>query len=169
MRPTISSVPRRLLILAALALAAAFLGYGLTRLAVRPPAAEHAASPAAQLAWLEREFRLTRAACEEIARLQAAYAPVCEQHCADIARAQAALRAARADSAPAAVVAAENELVRLKQVCADSTRAHLHAVAAQMPPAQAARFLDMMEPRIAHDDARQGAPAFSPAPAPAAP
>lgn len=147
-----------------LALVAGLLGYGLTRLAIRPPAPHEASAPEAQLAWLEREFALSSAACDEIKRLQLAYAPLCEQHCAAIVRAQAALKAAAGDAAGRA--AAQAELARLKRVCAESTRAHLEAVAAQMPPAQAARFLAMMEPRVAHRPERTGAPALAPSSAP---
>lgn len=157
-------MPRRTLIIAALVLVAALSGYGLTRLALRALEPDQASAPEAQLAWLEREFRLSFEACEEIKRLQLAYGPVCEKHCAAIARAQAALRAAGDD--PIARATAQAELIRLKQVCAYSTRAHLQAVAARMPPAQAKRFLSLMEPRVAHHDARDGAPALAPASAP---
>jgi hypothetical protein len=147
------------------ALAAGLLGYGLTRIAVRAPTPALAATPEAQLVWLEREFSLTRAACDEIKRLQLAYEPICEEHCSAIARAQTALKTALAADNATARAAAEAELARLKRVCADSTRAHLQAVAAQMPPAQGARFLALMEPRIAHGPDRTGAPALAPTPA----
>ncbi len=153
---------RRPLILIALALLAGLLGYGITRLAMRPPQPEIASSPEAQLAWLAREFSLSRSAGEEIARLQTAYEPICEAHCTAIARAQAALSLARHSQDSAGIAAAEAELARLKRVCADATRAHLEAVAAQMQPAQAARFLALMEPRIAHTGPREGAPALAP-------
>lgn len=155
---------RRPWLIFALALAAGLLGYGLTRLAVRAPAPDEAAAPEAQLAWLEREFSLTRDACDEIKRLQLAYEPVCVDHCAAIARAQAALKTALATDDASARAAAETELARLKRVCAESTRAHLQAVAAQMPPAQAVRFLALMEPRVAHHPDREGAPALAPSP-----
>jgi hypothetical protein len=132
--------------------------------ALPPPAV----GPEAKIDWLAREFSLSPAARTEIERLQLAYAPVCEGHCAAIAAAETALAAARAASDPAAHTAAEAELERLKRVCAEATRAHLEAVAAHMPPPQAARFLALMEPRIAHHGPRTGAPALAPTAAPAA-
>jgi hypothetical protein len=150
---------RRPLILLVLALAAGLLGYGLTRFVLRSPAAEADATHA-QLDWLAREFSLDVATRAEIARLQTAYEPVCETHCAAVARAQAALRAAGPE--PAVRAAAETELARLKQVCAEATRAHLREVAALMPPAEAKRFLAMMEPRVAHSDKRAGPPSLAP-------
>lgn len=149
---------RRSVIIVVLALFAGLFAYGLTRLAMRPPAV---AEPEAQLEWLAGEFGLDARAKAEVARLQEEYEPVCADHCAAIAHGRAALRDAGSD--PAARAAAEAELTRLKQVCADSTRAHLHAVAALMAPAQAARFLALMEPKVAHQDGRVGAPSLSPA------
>lgn len=157
---------RRALIIAALVLVAGLSGYGLTLLALRALEPAQASAPEAQLAWLEREFSLSSSACEEIKRLQLAYSPICAQHCAAIARAQKTLKTAVDDADPVARAAAEAELARLKQACADSTRAHLKAVASRMPPAQAERFLSLMEPRVAHHDARTGAPALAPASAP---
>lgn len=155
---------RRPVILAALALVAGLLGYGLTRLAMPAPEPAEASAPDAQFAWLKKEFAVSDTASAEIRRLQLAYAPICEDHCAAVVRAQAALRAAGDD--PAARAAASAELARLKTLCAEATRTHLQAVAAQMPPDQGARFLAMMESRIAHDDARGGAPALTPVSAP---
>ncbi len=145
--------------LAALALAAGLIAYAGTRLALRAPAPAEAASSAGQLTWLAREFRLTPAQTAEIDRLQTAYAPICAGHCIAIIDAQDAL--ASADT-PAGRADATAELARLKAVCAASTRAHLQSVAACMPPAQATRFLALMEPRVAHTDDRTGAPALSP-------
>lgn len=156
---------RRTLLLFALAVAAGLLGYGLTRLALRPPAFA-VDSTEAQLDWLAREFSLNAGARAEVARLQSAYEPVCENHCAAIARAQASLKTALAAGDASARAAAEAQLARLKQLCAESTQAHLRAVAAQMPPAQAARFLNLMQPRVAHAAERTGAPTLAPASAP---
>ncbi len=128
---------------------------------MRAPVDAETEATEAQLAWLAREFALSDSARAEIAKIQTAYEPVCERHCGAIVRAQTALRAASSD--PAARSAAEAELARLKQVCAESTQAHLHAIAALMAPAQASRFLALMEPRVAHRDERDGAPSLAPA------
>lgn len=141
-----------LLVLAALA-----LGYFTTARVLHSRLPADAPTPAAKLDWLAREFSLTAAQIAEISRLQADYAPVCADHCAAIVAAQETLAAA---TAPDARTAAEADLARLEQVCATATRAHLHAVAACMPPAQSARFLALMEPRVAHAPGRTGAPAL---------
>lgn len=141
-----------LLVLAALA-----LGYFTTARVLQSRLPSDAPTPAAKLDWLAREFSLTAAQIAEISRLQADYAPICADHCAAIVTAQETLAAA---ATPAARTAAEADLARLEQVCATATRAHLHSVAACMLPAQSARFLALMEPRVAHSPGRTGAPAL---------
>lgn len=150
---------RRLLILVPLVVAAGFLGYALTGLFTSPPPTAPAMID--QLAWLAREFRLTPAQAAEIARLQAAYDPICAAHCSAVAETRAAL--ARA-ATPEARGAAETELARLEKICAEATRAHLRRVAAALPADQSARFLEMMEPHIAHPADRAGAPALDGSP-----
>lgn len=140
------------------ALVAVGAGYWGTRLIMPLPEKEHMTAEA-KLDWLAEEFGLRPEAVSAISLLQKAYAPVCAQHCEDIARAQSALSSAGDDARARA--AAEAELERLKQVCAEATRAHLAAVASHMAPPQAARFLAMMEPRIAHHDRRTGAPGLT--------
>lgn len=151
---------RRLVWITALVVFAGLAAYFVTRRLMPPvpvaPTAE------AKLAWLGREFSLDAAQLARIDALQTAYAPVCEAHCAAIMEAQDTLAASGEDAARRA--AAEAELARLKKVCADATRAHLVAVAAVMPPAQASRFLALMEPRVAHTAHRDGAPSLSAAP-----
>jgi hypothetical protein len=82
---------------------------------------------------------------------------VCAGHCDDIARARASLDAAIDASTRTAAL---TELDRLKIICTEATRAHLQAVAACMAPDQGARFLALMEPRVAHGENQTGAPAF---------
>lgn len=143
--------------LALLVLAALALGYFTTARILRSSLPSDAPSPAAKLDWLAREFSLTPAQIAEISRLQADYAPICADHCAAIVTAQETLAAA---ATPASRAAAEAALARLKEVCATATRTHLHAVAGCMPPAESARFLALMEPRVAHASGRTGAPAL---------
>lgn len=133
-------------------------GYWGTRLAMPLPA-DGPMTAEAKIGWLAEEFRLKPDAAEAVRLLQKAYAPVCARHCEDIARARQALSAA-GDDLPARA-GAEAELERLKKVCGDATRAHLEAVASHMAPAQAARFLAMMEPRVAHHGHRAGPPGFT--------
>ncbi len=150
---------RRLVLIALLALVAGVLGYTVTRRMM--PAAPAAPSAEDKLVWLAREFELGPAQTAEIDRLQVAYEPICAAHCEAIIDAQSGLSAA---ATPTERAAAEAELEKLKRVCADATRAHLRAVAAVMAPEQGARFLEMMEPRVAHAPDQTGAPSLDAAP-----
>lgn len=153
---------RRSLAIAFLVLVAALAGYGITRLALRPLSPQTGLTTDAQLAWLEREFNLAPAAREEIRRLKADYAPICEGHCIAIGRAEAARKSALASGDPAALATADTELARLKEVCAEATLGHLRSIAAQMSPAQAHRFLAIMQARVSHHPGRTGAPDLAP-------
>lgn len=149
---------RAIALVAALALAGGALGYFATGRMLRP--ADAAVTDQAKLDWLEREFALSPDAVAAIRRVQADYAPVCANHCSAITAADRRLAAAP----PAERPAAEAELMRLREVCAIATRAHLESVAACMAPEQGRRFLAMMEPRVAHSPGRAGAPALDTAP-----
>jgi hypothetical protein len=154
-------VNRRVVIVALLALAAGLLAFAATSRFLSAKTDAPLANPEDRLAWLAREFHLTPGQAAAAERLQIAYAPVCEAHCAAIADAERALAEADDDSAR---VAARAELARLEKVCADATRAHLEAIAALMEPAQAVRFLALMEPRVNHASGRTGAPALDATP-----
>ncbi len=143
---------RHIGLLLALALVVGVLAYGITRWALPASAPE---GETANLDWLKKEFSLTPAQLKKVQQLHVDYAPVCAGHCAAIAEAEAALNKA---TSPEQLAAARAELQRLEKVCADSTRSHLSAVAAVMPPAEAGRFLALVEPKIAHSDGRTGAP-----------
>ncbi|MEO0055646.1 MAG: hypothetical protein RLZZ50_1593 [Verrucomicrobiota bacterium] len=144
-------IPFALILLAALA-----GGYVATSRALRAP---ESANTDQQLEWLTREFSLEPEAAAEVRRIQTEYGPICAKHCAAIAKAETALLAA---TAPEDRVFAERELERLRKVCADATLAHLRSVAARMPRSEGERFLRMMEPRVAHQTGRTGAPDLSP-------
>jgi len=131
-------------------------GYLATSHALRTP---QSITTEEKLEWLAREFSLDSRAVAEVRRIQTEYGPVCAKHCADIARAETALLAA---TAPEDRVFAERELELLRKVCADATLAHLRSVAARMPRSEGERFLRMMEPRVAHQTGRTGAPDLSP-------
>lgn len=147
------AVSRRLVLFLALLLLAGLAGYGLTRSFLPAPATD----AEARHRWLREEFGLNPAQTARIEALQVGYAPICAGHCAAIARARADLEVAPDATARAAALA---ELERLKTICAEATRAHLQAVAACMAPDEGARFLALMEPRVAHGDNRTGAPAL---------
>jgi hypothetical protein len=114
---------------ALIALAAAALAFGVTWLALRPSADTD------EIAWLRTEFNLTPVQVTAIQQLHDDYFPVCMAHCAAISK-------ARKQSAPPA------EIARLEAVCHDATLAHLQRVAAVMPPAEAARFLALVTPKV---------------------
>lgn len=111
-------------------------------------------SPETRLDWLAREFKLSPEAVSAIQRAQEDYAPICAEHCAAIADVEKRLAAAT----PTQRAQVEADLIRLRAVCATATRAHLETVAGCMPPDQGRRFLAMMEPRVAHEPGRIGAP-----------
>lgn len=150
---------RRFALIIVLALFAGVLAYTVTRRLL--PAAPTAPDAEAKLAWLAREFELNPDQAAEIDLLQVAYQPVCSAHCAAIFDAQARLAAATTPSEKADAMA---DLEQLKRICADATRDHLQTVAAVMVPAQATRFLALMESRVAHAPGQAGAPSLDAAP-----
>jgi hypothetical protein len=119
---------RALVFLLGLAVAATFAYFATQRLIGR--------GGEDQLTWLRREFKLTAAQTAAIERLQTAYAPVCAEHCRLIQEATT-----RATPVPA-------EIARLEQVCHEATLRHLREIAAVMAPAEARRFLALVEPKV---------------------
>jgi len=146
-------VSRPLVFFFALVLLAGLAGYGVTRHFLPAPVTD----AEARHRWLREEFDLDPAQAARIDALQSEYKPVCASHCAAIARTRDQLDAAiDATTRTAALI----ELDRLKVICTEATRAHLQAVAACMAPDQGARFLALMEPRVAHGENQTGAPAL---------
>ena len=108
-------------------------------------------APTGELTWLTSEFQLSPAQASRIQALHDAYTPVCAQHCASILDTKNRIENA---TSPDLKANAQTELQRLVATCHDSTQAHLHAVAAAMDPAQGARYLAMIGPRLsAHQHA----------------
>ena len=103
---------------------------------IAPPADE------GEQAWLQREFKLSPEQAVAVEKMQAAYQPVCAEHCRLIMAAHDRL-AAHPDEA-----AARQEIARLEQICHDATLQHLRDVAAQMSPEQGRRFLALVEPKV---------------------
>ncbi len=95
-----------------------------------------------QQAWLRREFKLNPAQTAAVEKMQAAYQPVCAEHCRLIIAARDRL-AASPNDAPA-----QQEVARLEDVCQEATLGHLRELAAQMPPNQGSRFLALVEPKV---------------------
>ncbi len=126
---------KRFLILIGLAVAVAAASFALTR-GLMPRGEED------QMTWLRREFKLTAGQAAAVEKMQAAYQPVCAEHCRLIMEARDRLAAAPNDAAVQA------EIVRLEQKCNEVTLEHLREVAAQMAPGQGRRFLTLVEPKV---------------------
>ena len=106
--------------------------------------------PEAEMEWLRREFALTEAQFEKIRALHAAYRPACDDMCRRIGEANAQLDRAVANNATLTpeVEAALRRASEVQQECRGAMLAHIYAVGAEMSPASASRYLEMMKPRI---------------------
>ncbi|MBK8475564.1 MAG: hypothetical protein IPL39_04435 [Opitutaceae bacterium] len=98
--------------------------------------------------WMRHEFCLGDVAYAEILRLHQEHSAVCAQHCEGVRAARTRLAEAQAGGDAAAVDAAVLELARTEAVCRASTEAYVRRVAAVMEPAQGARYLGMVLPRL---------------------
>lgn len=127
-----------------LAAVAAVLAFGVTYLALRPAAA----SEPDEMAWLQKEFRLTPSQAAAIEQLHTDYFPVCMDHCERIVQARKTL----ASASPTDLPGARAELARLEDVCRDATLAHLQRVAAVMSPGQGTRFLSLVGPKVSRQN-----------------
>jgi hypothetical protein len=130
-------------------LAAAATGFVCYRMSC--DAALHAAATKGDtMAWLRADFHLTDAQLAEVRKLQADYAPSCEEHCRRIQAARKALVASAAD--PSAQATAEQNLRELRAVCESALTRHVRQVAAVMSPDDGRRYLEMVLPKIANFD-----------------
>lgn len=106
--------------------------------------------PAGEIAWLAHEYRLTPPQTARIAALHAAYAPRCEAMCGRIEennrQLDALLTAGPARDAEIAVLLRDSAQIQVD--CRTEMLAYLRAVAAEMPPEQAARYLAAMKPHV---------------------
>ncbi|GAB1489977.1 hypothetical protein MASR2M8_24340 [Opitutaceae bacterium] len=124
-----------------IALLAGLTSFGLTRWIASQRA------PANEMAWLRKEFALSAAQADAIEKLHARYSPVCDEHCARVMAAQQ--RLAGLERGTPAHAEASAEMQRLTQICTESTRSHLEAVAALMDPRQGARYLELVGTKVA--------------------
>jgi hypothetical protein len=130
---------KRYLILIGLAVAVAAASFALTR-GLMPRGEED------QMTWLRREFKLTAGQAAAVEKMQAAYQPVCAEHCRLIMEARDRLAALASEAS--AKEAAQADLLRLERICHAATLEHLREVAAQMAPGQGRRFLTLVEPKV---------------------
>lgn len=135
---------KRYLMLLALAGAVAAVSFTLTRKLASP-------SEEDQSVWLQREFKLSPAQAAAVEKMQAAYQPVCAEHCRLIMETRDRLTASPGDAA------VQQDLARLELKCNEATLEHLRAVAAQMSPEQGHRFLALVEPKVSRHQ-HQGPP-----------
>ena len=136
--------------IAVLALLAAATGVFCYRLSA-DPVLHAAAAQGDALAWLRADFHLNDAQFDAIRKLHEAYAPSCAEHCRMIQEAAKA-REALQGADPVAVAAAERKLQELRAVCETAIARHVRQVAAEMSPADGARYLALVLPKIADFD-----------------
>jgi hypothetical protein len=137
---------------ALLAVAALATGFLCFRLGA-DPVLQAAVRQGDPMEWLRTDFHLDDAQFAAVKKLHEAYAPSCEEHCRliqEAARARAALRAAD----PAAIAAAEGKLQELRNLCETAITRHVRQVAAEMSPAEGARYLALVLPKISDFDHR---------------
>ncbi len=126
----------------------AFGAYGITRWAASCPATHKED----QLAWIQSEFHLSADQTAAIKILHDGYQPVCRDHCQQIHQARSGLAALKAGATLAETNAAQAELKRVETICREATRAHLERVAAVMAPAEGARFLALVLPKLSRSN-----------------
>ncbi|ATC64987.1 hypothetical protein CMV30_14000 [Nibricoccus aquaticus] len=100
--------------------------------------------------WLQTEFSLSNEQLAAIKNIRADYGPVCASHCSKLSTEKKRLanleKKHGRDSAD--YLAALAAFEALNRECAEATRKHLEAIAAQMPHDQGRRYLEMVGPKI---------------------
>ncbi|MGC4071048.1 MAG: hypothetical protein QM760_00710 [Nibricoccus sp.] len=100
--------------------------------------------------WLQTEFSLSNEQLAAIKKIRADYGPVCATHCSKLSVEKKRLadleKKHGRDSADYQTALAAFDA--LSRECAEATRKHLEAIAAQMPPEQGRRYLEMVGPKI---------------------
>lgn len=106
--------------------------------------------PDGQLEWLRREFKLNDAQFTKVKQLHEAYRPGCDQMCLRIAEANGEANALIASSKTMTpeIEAALKKCTALQNDCRQALLTHVYAVGAEMSPAEARRYIDMMTARI---------------------
>ena len=103
-------------------------------------------------AWLQQEFSLNAAQIAAIKKIRAEYEPTCATHCEKMtaARARLARFGNPPDTKAPGYASAKVEFDALAAECARATRQHVEAIAAQMDPEHARRYLELVGPKISH-------------------
>jgi hypothetical protein len=107
------------------------------------------ASPAPELAWLQKEFNLSAPELERITELHQGYLPRCEEMCRRIAEKNAEIKQALAEPEVATRLVEQKlaEAGQLRLQCQTNMLHHFIAVSRQMPPEQGRRYLAWIEER----------------------
>ena len=141
--------------LGALLIIAAAVGFITYRLSGNPDV-KAAVQNRDALEWLRADFDLSDAQFARIKELHESYSVVCAEHCLAIqraARARDQLAKATQTGSPA-LVAADQRLQELRQICETAIAAHVRECASHMSPASAERYLALVLPKIADFDHR---------------
>jgi hypothetical protein len=106
--------------------------------------------------WLRVEFNLDATQYAKIKQLHEAYSTVCEEHCRAIQVANREWNQLRADGSiePAVLAAAEQKVQALRLECETAIAAHVRHCASLMSPADGARYLALVLPKIRDFDHR---------------
>jgi hypothetical protein len=107
-------------------------------------------SPSGGLEWLRREFHLSDTQFKNIADLQAAYAPACNEMCSRImeANSKVSVLVAQNHAMTPELEASIQEANAVESNCRTQTLAHIYRVSAQMNPSDGQRYLRMMASRV---------------------
>ncbi len=138
------------LLIIALAIAVAVGGYFTYYRCATAPTQAMLSGSEGEMEWLRREYHLTDAQFARIQQIHREYAPKCELMCGKIGKAKARLDqlilASRIYTPE--VAAAMKECLAVQGECRQALLMHVYAVSAEMPPADGARYLEMMKARI---------------------
>jgi hypothetical protein len=101
----------------------------------------------AELAWLQREFNLTRGEFERIAQLHQAYLPDCVAMCQRVDAINRRLRGllAATNQVTPEIQQALADAARVRTDCQARMLGHFYAVSRSMPPEQGKRYLEWMQ------------------------
>lgn len=107
-------------------------------------------TPNGGMQWLRGEYHLSDAQFARIQELHRQYAPQCDRMCARINEANTRLDAliAKNKTYTPEVAAALKECQVVQGECRQALLEHVYAVSAEMPPADGARYVEMMKSRI---------------------
>jgi len=106
-------------------------------------------SPAPELAWLKKEFRLGDAEFERIAKLHDGYLPRCAELCRQVSAKNAELRLliSATNVNGGSVEQKLKEAGELRVQCQQNMFNHFLEVSRQMPPEQGRRYLQWIQQR----------------------